>query len=200
MLVVFILNLLLLPITKASPLFQPLTLQQMTNWPLCLWLGSCDSSSPKMTDYFLKCKSYHGVLYLKFAIVFGRVPNVLAWYSQCFKALENSSGTKWTVTKWTIEKANPLMVWLLLISPDPSLTTLCYKHIGLLAAASSTIISSPGQASSCSSAWNALPAPCPHFTWATPTLQPSWPSDADLLSHQHSSHSMHPSHTKCITL
>ena len=36
MLIVFILNLLLLPITKASPLFQPPTLQQMTNWPLCL--------------------------------------------------------------------------------------------------------------------------------------------------------------------
>lgn len=153
-----------------------------------------------MTDYFLKWKSDHGVLSLKLAIVFGRVPNVLALYSRPFKALENSSGTKWTVTKWTIEKANPIMVWLLLISPNPSLTTLCYKHIGLFTAASSSSISSPGQASSCSSAWNALPARCPHFTWATPTLQPSWPSDADLLLHQHSSHSMHPSYTKCITL
>ena len=43
---------------------------------------------------FLKCKSDHGVLSLKLAIVFGRVPNVLAWYSRPFKALENSSGTK----------------------------------------------------------------------------------------------------------
>ena len=200
MLIVFILNLLLLPITKASPLFQPLTLQQMTNWLLCLWLSSCNSPSPKMTDYFLKCKSDHGVLCLKLAIVFGRVPNVLEWYSQPFKALENSSGTKWPVTKWTIEKVNPITVWLLLISPDPSLTALCYKRIGLLTAASSTIISSPGQGTSCSSAWNALPAPCPHFTWATPTLPPSRLRDADLLSRQHRRHSVHPSYTKHITL
>lgn len=104
---------------------------------------------------------------------------VSAWYSQPFKALENFSGKKWAVTKQTIEKARPIMIWLLLISPDSSLTTLCYKYIGLLTGPSSTIISSPGPDISCFSAWNALPVPCPHFTWQTPTLPPFLPRGAD---------------------
>lgn len=116
------------------------------------------------------CKSDPTAFFLKLASTSGKVPNVLVGYSRPFQALEDSSRTKWTVTEQTMEKVRSMVIWLWLISLASALTTLGYKHLGLLRGPQGTIISSPGLSTGCFSAWNALPASHPLFTWQTPTL------------------------------
>lgn len=111
------------------------------------------------------CKSDPTAFFLKLASTSGKVPNVLVGYSRPFQALEDSSRTKWTVTEQTMEKVRSMVIWLWLISLASALTTLGYKHLGLLRGPQGTIISSPGLNTGWSSAWNALPASRPLFTW-----------------------------------